>query len=53
MVSGEKMKVVAVVVTYNRKKLLKECLEAILNQTKEVDNIVLIDNDSMMAHMSF
>ena len=40
------MKIIAVVVTYNRKKLLEECLNAILNQTYEVDKIVLIDNNS-------
>lgn len=39
-------KVVAVVVTYNRKKLLIECLKAILNQDYEVSNIVLVDNNS-------
>lgn len=36
----------AVVVTYNRKALLMECLEAILNQTYPVDKIILIDNAS-------
>lgn len=40
------MKVVAVVVTYNRKVLLEECLNAILSQTYEIDKIVLIDNNS-------
>lgn len=39
-------KVVAVVVTYNRKNLLLECLDAILNQSKKVHKIVLIDNNS-------
>ena len=39
-------KVVAVVVTYNRKDLLIECLNAILNQTIKVNKIVLIDNNS-------
>ncbi|MDD3453481.1 MAG: glycosyltransferase family 2 protein [Bacilli bacterium] len=40
------MKISAVVVTYNRKDLLIECLNAILNQTREVDEIILIDNNS-------
>ncbi len=39
-------KVAAVVVTYNRKKELGECLSAILNQTRPVDAIYIIDNDS-------
>ncbi len=40
------MKVIAVVVTYNRKKLLIECLESILNQTYQIDKLILIDNNS-------
>lgn len=39
-------KVVAIVVTYNRKKLLKECLEAIYAQTVRIDTLILIDNAS-------
>lgn len=39
-------KVCAVVVTYNRKKLLIECLNAILDQSYQVENIILIDNAS-------
>ena len=39
-------KVIAVVVTYNRKKLLLECLEAILNQSYSVSKIILINNAS-------
>jgi GT2 family glycosyltransferase len=39
-------KVNAVVVTYNRKELLMECLDAILNQTYAVERIVVIDNNS-------
>lgn len=39
-------RVVVVVVTYNRKKLLIECLEAISKQTYSVYKIVLIDNAS-------
>lgn len=40
------MKLAAVVVTYNRKELLMECLDSILQQTHPVDAIVLIDNGS-------
>lgn len=38
--------VCAVVVTYNRKKLLIECLKALENQTRPVDAIYIIDNAS-------
>lgn len=40
------MRIMAVVVTYNRKSLLMECIDAILSQTKKVDRIILIDNAS-------
>lgn len=39
--------VAAIVVTYNRKELLKECLEGIFAQTRPVQGIVLIDNASI------
>lgn len=38
--------VAAVVVTYNRKELLAECLDALLRQTRPVQKIILIDNAS-------
>lgn len=40
------VKVHAVVVTYNRKELLKECIEAILNQTAPVEKLIVVDNNS-------
>lgn len=40
------MKIAAVVVTYNRKTLLQECLDSILSQTKKVDLLIVIDNAS-------
>lgn len=40
------MGVTAVLVTYNKLELLKECLEAIRQQTKMVDTIIVIDNHS-------
>ncbi len=40
------MKVAAVVVTYNRKELLRECLQALLKQTRPLDEIIVIDNAS-------
>ena len=36
----------AVIVTFNRKELLERCIQAILNQTYSVKNIVIIDNAS-------
>lgn len=41
-----KNKIVALVVTYNRKDLLIECINALLNQKQALDNIVVIDNNS-------
>lgn len=40
------MRVAAVVVTYNRKELLMECLEALLRQTRPLQAIYIIDNAS-------
>lgn len=42
----EKTTVAAVVVTYNRKELLRECLQALLKQTRPPDEIIVIDNAS-------
>lgn len=39
-------RVAAVVVTFNRKRLLTECLDALLRQTQRVDEIVVVDNAS-------
>jgi GT2 family glycosyltransferase len=41
-----KERVCAVVVTYNRKVLLRECLQALLGQARVVDEIVVVDNAS-------
>ncbi len=40
------VKVCAVVVTYNRKVMLEECLKALLDQSRTVDTILLVDNKS-------
>lgn len=40
------LKIIALVVTYNRKKLLLECINSILQQTYKVNNIILVDNAS-------
>lgn len=39
-------RICAVVVTYNRKALLEECLTALLDQTRPLDEIIVIDNAS-------
>ncbi|AIA30149.1 glycosyltransferase family 2 protein [Leptospirillum ferriphilum] len=39
-------KVFVVLVTYNRKDLLLECLDGLLRQTRPIDGLVLIDNAS-------
>jgi rhamnopyranosyl-N-acetylglucosaminyl-diphospho-decaprenol beta-1,3/1,4-galactofuranosyltransferase len=39
-------KVIAVVVTYNRRELLSECVEALRRQTRSVDQILVINNGS-------
>ncbi len=39
-------KVIAIVVTYNRKELLKECLNALLKQTYTLEKIIVVNNCS-------
>lgn len=46
------MKVVAVVVTYNRKELLKECIEALISQENKCD-ILVVDNASTDGTMEY
>lgn len=43
---NDKEKIAAVVVTYNRKELLKQCLNALLNQSYPLDSVIVIDNAS-------
>ena len=45
-VSKLKNNIVAVIVTYNRKELLKESIDALLNQEKNKCDILVIDNNS-------
>jgi GT2 family glycosyltransferase len=40
------MKICAIVPTYNRKKLLAGCLEALLKQTRPLDEVLVVDNGS-------
>lgn len=42
----DKFNVILVVVTYNRKELLLECIEALTEQTYELEKIIIIDNNS-------
>lgn len=42
-------RVVAVVVTYNREKLLQDCLDALAAQERRPDAVVIIDNSSTDA----
>jgi len=40
------MKVSAVIVTYNRLESLKECINSIKNQTRKLDEIIVVNNNS-------
>lgn len=40
------MSVTAVVVTWNRRELLRECLTAVLDQTRPPDRVIVVDNAS-------
>ena len=42
----DELKVCAVVVTHNRRETLRECLRALLAQTRPVDEIMVVDNAS-------
>ena len=42
----KKKKIAAVVVTFNRLDLLKKCIESIRNQTRKLDEIIIINNSS-------
>ena len=46
MTSGDPATVCAVVVTYNRLTLLRECLAALRAQTRKVDHVLVVDNAS-------
>ncbi|BCZ86518.1 glycosyltransferase family 2 protein [Thermus thermophilus] len=39
-------RICAVIVTYNRKELLRECLKAVLSQTRPPDHVLVVDNAS-------
>ena len=39
-------KVIALVVTYKRKELLSQVIEALVNQSHKLDAIIIVDNNS-------
>ena len=43
---NKKEKTATVVVTFNRKNLLKECLDSLLNLSEKPDSIIIVDNNS-------
>lgn len=47
------MTIAAVVVTYNRKELMKECLIALKNQSHKLDYIYIVDNHSLDGTYEF
>src|SRR5690606_31380980 len=47
------MKVNVVIVTYNRKELLVNCLEAISQQSYDYDKVILVDNASTDGTIEF
>lgn len=44
--NNNKFKIAAVVVTYNRLELLKQCIDSIKNQTRKLDEIIVANNSS-------
>lgn len=43
---NNKIKIAAVVVTYNRIELLKQCIDSLRNQSHTLDEIIIINNSS-------
>jgi GT2 family glycosyltransferase len=44
--SGHPQRVAAVIATYNRKDVLRRCLQAMLSQTRRLDEVFVVDNAS-------
>lgn len=44
--TNSKYKIAAVVVTYNRLSLLQECIASLRNQTRKLDEIIIVNNSS-------
>lgn len=47
------LKIQAVVVTYNRKELLRECIDALFRQTASLEKIIVVDNASIDGTESY
>ncbi len=47
------MKIAAVIVTYNRFELLKECVESLRNQTRKLDEIIVINNSNTKGNLEW
>ena len=43
---GNLMKFAVVIVTYNRKELLKECIHSVLTQLVPIQQVIIVDNAS-------
>lgn len=46
MTSNNNKQVIACIVTYNRQELLLNCIDAILNQTYHINELLIINNNS-------
>lgn len=46
MKNYNEQKIAAVIVTFNRLQLLKECIASIKNQTRKVDEVIVVNNSS-------
>ncbi len=53
MSDAEAVRVFAVVVTYNRRPLLEECLQALGAQERPVDRVLVVDNASTDGTAAF
>ena len=47
------MKILAAIVTYNRLDLLKRCIQHIDQQTRKVDDLIVINNSSSDGTVDF
>jgi rhamnopyranosyl-N-acetylglucosaminyl-diphospho-decaprenol beta-1,3/1,4-galactofuranosyltransferase len=47
------MRIICVVVTFNRKQLLKKCIDSLLSQSLKIDRILVVDNASTDGTVGF
>ncbi len=50
---SKKYRIAVVICSFNRKLLLKQCIQSLLRQTKEVDKIFIVDNHSTNGTIYF